>query len=154
MALTGEEACVQSVNLGLVRDGGWRGWGTKTTYCAPFVPWSDRQGSDTASQDGSPTLMKLPGDINPLCSASRRRQPTLFSLFLSSLQRSKLNARWFPIPSESACRSLYSAVYLLSPSTLGAVFVHKSFCVGASGFLDATVLPAFLLLVIERFCVS
>lgn len=113
-----------------------------------------KQGSDTANQDGTPTLMKLLGDINPLCSASRRHQPTLFSLFLNSIQLSKLNALWCPIPSENACRLLYSAVYLLSLSTSGALFVHKSFCVGVSGFPDATVLTGFLLLVIERFCVS
>lgn len=35
MALIGEEVGVQSVNLGLVRDDGWRGRGAKTTYCAP-----------------------------------------------------------------------------------------------------------------------
>lgn len=73
-----KHVCSQLTGLGLVRDGGWRGWGTKTTYCAPFVPWSDRQGSDTASQDGSPTSWSfpetsthsvlLPGDASPLCS--------------------------------------------------------------------------------------
>ena len=65
MALIGEGVGVQSVNLGLVRDGGWRGRGAKTTYHLSEHP---KQGSDTASQDGTPTLMKLPGDINPLCS--------------------------------------------------------------------------------------
>lgn len=154
MALIGEEVGVQSVNLGLVRDGGWRGRGTKTTHCAPFVPRSDGQGPETASQDGTPTLMKLPGDVSSLCSVSRRRQPTLFSLSLCSIQLSKLNALWCPTPSENACRLLYSTVYLLSLSTSGALFVHKSFCVGVSDFPDAIVLTVFLLLVIECFCVS
>lgn len=99
MALTGEEACVQSVNLGLVRDGGWRGWGTKTTYCAPFVPWSDRQGSDTASQDGSPTPHE----------ASRRHQPTLFCFPRRSSAHSVLFISQFPTTIETECT-------LVSPS--------------------------------------
>lgn len=129
------------------------GWGTKTTSLCPICSLSDRQGSDTASQDGSPTPHE----------ASRRHQPTLFCfqetsahsvLFISQFPTTiKLNARWCPIPSESACRSLYSAVYLLSPSTLCCLCPQVVLC-GCFCSLDATVLPAFLLLVIERFCVS